>query len=310
MARHDDPLGAPTSERVFLAVLTPTTEPAQTWFLPGDEPGTVQGFYHIRLPDRENRERAGLSLQVHPEHRRRGIGRALLRHAARQAAENQRSIIGSSLFQGTAGEEFARHVGASPGLADARRVLVLAKQPAGHAAALRDTAARAAAGYTLMSWTGRTPDEYLDGIAAVSNALGDAPHEPGHQSRVWDAQRVREQFDRERELFGSRGYFIAARHDGSGEMAALTQVEVDPDHPGWGHQQITAVTRPHRGHRLGLLTKAAMLEWLAEAEPQLERIVTWNSASNEHMVCINEALGFELLEPQGRHYQLQVRDVV
>jgi GNAT superfamily N-acetyltransferase len=310
VARHDDPLGAPTSERVLRAVLTPTTEPAQTWLVPGDEPGTAKGFYHMRLPELENRDRASLTLAVHPACRRQGIGRALLRHAAQRAAENQRSMIVGSAFQGTAGEEFARHLGASPGLADARRVLVLAKQPAGHAAALRASVARAAAGYTLVSWTGRTPDEYLDGIAAVSNALSDAPHDAGHESRVWDAQRVREQLERERELFGSRGYFIAALHDGSGEMAALTQVEVDPANPGWGHQQITAVTRPHRGHRLGMLTKAAMLEWLAAEEPQLERIVTWNAASNGHMVGINEALGFELLEPQGRHYRLQVRDVV
>jgi GNAT superfamily N-acetyltransferase len=310
VARHDDPLGPPRSERVFHAVLTPTSEPAQTWFAAGGEPGTATGFYHMRLPELENRDRAGLSLEVQPEHRRRGIGRALLRHAAQRAAENQRSVLRMEVFQGSAGEAFARHLGASPGLTDARRVLVLAKQPAGHAAALRESAAPAAAGYTLVSWTGYTPREYLDGIAAVSNAMSDAPHDPGHQSRVWDAERIREQLDRERELFGSRGYFIAALHEATGEMAALTEVELDPENPGWGHQQITAVTRPHRGHRLGLLTKAAMLDWLADAEPQLERIVTWNAASNQHMVGINEALGYELLEPQSQAYMLQVADVL
>ena len=308
--RHDDPLGPPMTERSLLATLTPTTEPGQTWFVPGDEPGTAAGYYHMRLPERENRDRAPLyALDVHPACRRRGIGRALLRHAAQRAAENQRSILGGSVRIRTAAEAFARHVGASPGLRDARRVLVLAKQPAGHATALRESATPAAAGYRLVPWSGRTPDEYLDGIAAVSNALSDAPHDAGHESRVWDAQRVREQLDREREAYGSREYFIAAVCDATGEMAALTQVEVDPEVPEWGHQQITAVTRPHRGHRLGLLTKATMLEWLAEAEPQLERIVTWNAANNEHMVAINEALGFELLEPQSQHYRLRVGDV-
>jgi RimJ/RimL family protein N-acetyltransferase len=75
-------------------------------------------------------------------------------------------------------------------------------------------------------------------------------------------------------------------------MAALTVVTVDPDVPGWGHQQITAVTRQHRGHRLGLLVKAAMLEWLAETEPRLERIETYNAGSNQYMIAINEALGY------------------
>ena len=33
------------------------------------------------------------------------------------------------------------------------------------------------------------------------------------------------------------------------------------------------MTRKHRGHRLGLLLKIAMMELLATTEPQLERIV-------------------------------------
>jgi hypothetical protein len=54
------------------------------------------------------------------------------------------------------------------------------------------------------------------------------------------------------------------------------------------------VARRHRGHRLGLLLKAEMLELLAVREPGLERIATWNAASNLHMIAINEQLGFEV----------------
>jgi hypothetical protein len=35
-----------------------------------------------------------------------------------------------------------------------------------------------------------------------------------------------------------------------------------------------------------------MLELLATTEPQLERIPTWNVASNAHMVAVNDALGY------------------
>jgi hypothetical protein len=66
------------------------------------------------------------------------------------------------------------------------------------------------------------------------------------------------------------------------------------------------VTRQHRGHRLGLLVKTAMLEWLAVAEPRLERIVTGNAAVNQHMIAINEELGYELLEPLAQSYELPV----
>jgi hypothetical protein len=67
-------------------------------------------------------------------------------------------------------------------------------------------------------------------------------------------------------------YSVAARHDASGELAALTEMAVDPADPGWGHQLITGVISKHRGHRLGLLVKTAMLELLRATEPQLERI--------------------------------------
>ena len=53
---------------------------------------------------------------------------------------------------------------------------------------------------------------------------------------------------------------------------------------------------PHRGHRLGLLVKVAMLEWLAEREPQLTRIVTGNADGNEHMIAINDELGYTVLD--------------
>ena len=54
-------------------------------------------------------------------------------------------------------------------------------------------------------------------------------------------------------------YTVAGRHDATGELAALTEMAVDPADPGWGHQMFTAVTK-HRGHRLGLLMKIAMLD--------------------------------------------------
>ena len=247
---------------------------------------------------------------MHPSGRRRGIGTALLGHAASRAALDGRSILGSMVLQGSAGEAFARHWGATPGLVDARRVQVLASIPAGQVALLRERSARAAAGYSLVSWYGRTPDEHLSGFAEVLNAANDMPRDAGEEEEIWDAQRVREQIDDVRELRGRHIYTVAALHDATGEMAALTDVETDPETPGWGLQLLTAVVRKHRGHRLGLLVKTAMLDWLAVAEPNLERIMTGNAATNRYMIAINEALGYELLSPMGQHYELAVADVL
>src|SRR5262249_48715970 len=153
----------------------------------------------------------------------------------------------------------------------------------GHFARVRDDAAPAAAGYSLVTWTGVTPEERLAGVAGILNAMNDAPHSEGAEDADWDAGRVRERADSSHVRMGVHSYSVAAIHEATGEMAALTQVEVAPDSPQWGHQGLTAVTRPHRGHRLGLLVKAAMLDWLAEAEPKIERIETGNDATNQHM---------------------------
>jgi GNAT superfamily N-acetyltransferase len=305
----DDPLGPPMSRGRVRAWLMHQDEPAEVWAAEGETAGSVEGWYRLRLPDKENRDRAGLGLSVHPAARRRGLGTALLHHAAARAADHGRSVLGSWAFQDSPGAAFARRFGATPGLVDARRVLTLGKIPAGRIASLRAQAAQAAAGYSLVTWDGRTPDEYLDGFAAILNAANDMPTDPGIEDEVWDAARVRE-YDDIREQRGRHVYSVAAVHDATGALAALTDVEADLDAPEWGHQLLTAVLREHRGHRLGLLVKTAMLEWLATAEPQLERIDTGNAAVNQWMIAINEQLGYELLPPQVQSYELAVADAL
>jgi hypothetical protein len=38
-----------------------------------------------------------------------------------------------------------------------------------------------------------------------------------------------------------------------------------------------------------------MMRWLREAEPQLRFIDTENAASNDHMIKVNELLGYEVV---------------
>ena len=151
------------------------------------------------------------------------------------------------------------------------------------------------------------PEEYIERVAPVYDALNDAPHDEGEAPTFWDAQRVREANAR-RPRYGTHDYAVAAVHGeaATGEMAALTEVIVDPADPDWAHQAITGVRRAHRGHRLGLLVKVAMLELLAAAEPQLERMSTWNGAENPYMIAVNEALGYTVLGPPSTSQQLSV----
>jgi GNAT superfamily N-acetyltransferase len=308
MAAHrtDTPEGPWLSERAFGGWLTVgwAGDPREVWVVPDQAGSSVAGWYRLELPDRENTDRAELDLIVHPAARRHGIGRFLLRHAAARMATHGRSVIATSARNGSPGEAFARLAKAEPELVDIKRVMELGQLPEGKLARLRQTAEQATAGYSLVSWTGLVPDEFLEQAAALYAALNDAPRSPDATPEVWDAQRVRDRVNEHRGRYGTHGYSIAARHDATSELAALTEMVVDPADPGWGHQLITAVTRKHRGYRLGLLVKIAMLDLLATAEPQLERIVTWNAQANEHMIAVNEALGYTILGPPSTWYRV------
>jgi GNAT superfamily N-acetyltransferase len=304
----DDPEGPPVSLRGFTGwwAYGWTAEPRETW-VALDADGGVAGCYLLELPDRENLTQAGVLPLVAAQRRRAGIGTALLRHAAGRAASAGRARLWGEPRVGSPGAAFAVARGARPGLTEARRVLDLAGLNAADLAALSDGARRAAAGYSVLSWQGPTPDAYLDQVAAINDALADAPREEGLEPQRWDADRIRLMDRRQVIIQGLRCYSVAARRDDTGELAGLTQIAVDPEQPTWGFQMITAVTKAHRGHRLGLLIKVAMMELIAEREPQLKTIVTGNSETNAHMIAINAELGYRLLD-EFRSWELEVAD--
>jgi GNAT superfamily N-acetyltransferase len=308
----DDPDGPRMPERVMSGWLRRgfSGNLAETWLAEGSEPGSVLGWYRLELPDLENLDRAGLLIVIDPACRRQGLGQVLLRHAAERARDAQRSLLAGGVRDGSAGDAFARAIGAKAGIAEALRRLDLRTAKPEKFTRLREQAAAVAAGYSLVSWAGPTPPAYRGPLARVSNAYSDAPHDAGYETGNWDADRIRERGDAPLAAMGLRTYTVAAEHDASGELAAMTQLSVSPDNPRWGYQGLTAVTKQHRGHRLGLLVKAAMLEWLAETEPAIELIETGNASANDHMIAINDTLGFEVNLPDFHTVELGVADVL
>jgi GNAT superfamily N-acetyltransferase len=292
----DDPDGPPFSPSIFSSWLQEgfAGEPREVALAlgPGGHP---VGFYLLELPHTKNTHMGWLLTQVSPGQRRQGYGTALLRHAARRATANGRTLLSTETRSDAPGSAFAAASGASAGVLEVRRVLDVTAIPAGQLAALRRRAESAAAGYSVLSWAGPAPDEYLQGVAEVVAAMDDAPRNPGEDSYTVDPGRVRDHERRDGEM-GVRFYTVVARCDRTGELAALTQMGVDSADPAWGYQFITAVTRAHRGHRLGLLVKAVMMEQFMVAEPQVTRVLTGNADSNQHMIAINADLGYQVLD--------------
>jgi GNAT superfamily N-acetyltransferase len=289
---EDDPAVPPPSFAMFRSWWAHDNidEPRAFW-LATTEAGIPLGCYELKLPTRENRANGFVELLVTTESRRRGIGTALLTHAARQAEQAGRGLLMGGTRVESPGAQFAASVGAMPGLQDARRILDVGPDLHARLPGLRADAEQHATGYSVRRWIGATPQDLVSGVCVLVTTMADAPHDAAYEPEVWDAARLRADEERAAARH-TREYSIAASHDQTGDMAALTQVMVDPaGAPGWAHQQITAVTREHRGHRLGMLLKVAMLAWLAEAEPEIRHIITYNAVPNRYMIAVNEALG-------------------
>jgi GNAT superfamily N-acetyltransferase/RimJ/RimL family protein N-acetyltransferase len=267
--------------------------PLQAW-LATDESGEPVGCYLLRLPDRENLTIATCTVVVDPARRRAGIGTALIAHCGEQARRAARSRLIGYAREGTPGAAFAAALGARPGIEEVDRVLAINPALASRIRDLRAIAEPRAEGYSLVSWIGPTPDKFVDDVVRLNAAMEDAPRDEGVEADVWDAERLRHA---EQTMLAHRitNYAVAARHDATGRIAALTEIITEAETPDWGFQQLTAVLAEHRGHRLGLLVKIAMLGLLTERDPNVRHIQTGNAGANEHMIAINEQLGFTVL---------------
>ena len=251
------------------------------------------GALVLDMPTRDNLQLVWAQITVHPEHRRRGHGSMIMNEAFRRTREAGRSTI----WVGTAEDDhgarkFVENFGFSYASHDARRRQVLSDVNHAELRRLWADAQAAASDYSLERLQPPVSDQVLGELVEVTAAINDAPMgDLTYEDEKFDVQRLR---DLETALLG-RGecaYRVIARHRETGEVGGHTIVMVHPLQPEVGGQGDTAVARHHRGHRLGLLLKIDMMRWLADAEPQLKIIETWNNVDNKFMINVNEALGY------------------
>jgi GNAT superfamily N-acetyltransferase len=246
----------------------------------------------------DNTDLVEVRVGVHPDEEHRGYGRRLVEAVKDRAAELGRHQVVGEVQEPPDGSEnramrFAAATGARRALGEMRRVLDLQSVADDHLARLRAQAEEKATGYTLVSWAGRVPDEHVDGYARLLGRIAtDAPQgELDIEATAWDADRVRQ---REALLAsqGRRSVAALARVGADGDLVAYSDVGISSLDPENAFQWDTLVQPEHRGHRLGLLVKVAVLELLRREAPQARYLHTWNADANTHMIAINEQLGF------------------
>lgn len=276
-----------------------------------EEPRELYGFFGrdgscigtslLFIPAQDNLEKIYADFDVAPEHRRRGIGAALVGHAAGRVRELVRTALFAETFAPGNGDDdheyarFARSQGFTPAWREPTRHLSL-PLPDAKLAELTAASGARSGGYRIETFVGRVPDELLPGLAALMGMLAvDAPSgDVEFDAEMVTPERLRHTYEREAKQGRIRLSSLAIA-DGSGDVAAQTDLvfndTLDPV-----EQEGTYVHRDHRGHRLGMAVKIANLRRLQQDYPGRPFIRTMNADTNQQMVAVNVDLGFEIVE--------------
>ena len=257
------------------------------WVVRSDD--AMVGHVVLVLPDLDNEHLAMANVTVHPDHRRRGLGTALLREAVAVAAADGRSTFLAGADDGGAGEAFCRARGLRVVARDRLSLLRLADVDWADVEAL---AAAAHPGYRLARWTDRCPDELVEQFAVAKTAMNDAPTddadigEPGLLRRGDPAGRAGPAGDR-LHLVGDGRRARAERCGRRAHRAVLAtrQPQVEPGRHG-GRARSTA------GLVWGCGSRPTCSVRLQAERPDVAALITGNAATNAQMLRINDRLGF------------------
>jgi len=252
-----------------------------------NDDGTPVAGGTAELPLRDNTRFAYVDVFTAPDHRRRGHAASVMEAIEEIGRDADRSILyGEAVWELDAvdpvPQAFSEAVGFRLDLMDAMRELPLpATLPA----------LEVADGYTVHSWRGVCPKEWVQGYVDVRQLINEEA--PGGEAELenefWDVARVRA----EEQQWDAQGrtpqVSIAVTDDG--EVVGHTQLlfPADDDEV---YQWDTLVLPLHRGHGLGLALKVATMQEAADLLDGRRRITTYNAAGNEPMIRVNEALGF------------------
>lgn len=258
--------------------------------------GHVVGIADLGFSVGTNEHLADLEISVHPDHRRRGVGRALHAEATRRRRAAGRTSDRGEVYSPVDGPHsaalaFARVLGYADAHREHHLVIELPLDP-DHLAGL---AAIGHDGYEIVTWRNRCPDDRVDDYVAMRNRMnadvptGDLDRRP----TVLDRDRIR----LEEQRLGRNHDFVvaAARRTSDGTFGGYSLMFV-PHGTHEALQDDTLVMPDHRGRHLGLALKLATLEIVQRDHPDRTSLHTWTAPDNDAMYRTNQRFGFRAVE--------------
>jgi GNAT superfamily N-acetyltransferase len=285
---RDFPTLMPADEALTL-LTTPPADYRFTCFSTTDYTGTAW----VTWPQAENQQLIAVELAVLPDHRRHGIGSALLEAVKAQAIEHHRTVLLGETFT-----PYGEPVGSGAAFASARgfssqyAALHQVREYPGELAVPQHQ------GYEMLSWAEACPDHLVDQYCELLSLVDEEVplDDLDLQPKRWTPERlrVREEHRRTQGTFGSTTVAIAP----DGVLAGYTELTGKPQQPERLDQHDTLVRPEHRGHRLGIALKLQNLRELHTRFPGPATIHTWNAEANHAMIAVNDKLGFRPVEHQ------------
>jgi GNAT superfamily N-acetyltransferase len=263
------------------------------------EDGTPAGACLVNLPLEDNPTVVYADVMAHPDHRRRGVGTAVLEELECRARAAGRTRVLTEVYQAPDGESGDRAFAEARGYAEANREGVKAIDLTASEARwpdLDDQVSARLGDYRIVTWRDRCPDEYVDSFGtALSRVMGLIPQgDLDLEDRNWTTERVRAA--EQRRVGIGLATFESAALAPDGAVVGLTGVRVSTHDPRAAHISVTMVLPEHRGHRLGLAMKLASHRAMRAAVPDCRLVTTSNAEVNSHMNAINEAMGYQVVE--------------
>lgn len=257
---------------------------AVMWSFLLDNVDKAAGFVNVDVPDR-----------------RRGIGRALFEALERLAKEDGRSLMMTDTVlpfddrETHAHRRFAEACGYELSDFEVIRHLPL-PVPDEQIQEWVDEAAPRHDGYRIETFVGAVPDDLVESLCLLLGQLAvDAP------TGLIDFEEEAVTPQRYAEILATTDAMGRARYETVAltpdrQVVAQSTLAVPLGANTKVYQWGTFVHREHRGHRLGLATKAVNLRAVQAARSDLTLVTTQNGETNDYMVSINERMGFQPIE--------------
>jgi len=265
----------------------------------------------------EDADTAWVAAHVRPDHRRRGIGSALiseLEEVARRDKKRQVLLYApSSLNEGpvlAAPTGFGSVPKRNPetqflltrsfSFEQVERVSRLALAVPGLRSLVDDAVDHLNRDFAIHEWVDICPERWQEDLALLYTRMStDEPSgglEPPED--IWSVERLLEYQTRLTESSLAMVY-AAVEHVETGTLAGYTALAFPREPSRAVNQAGTLVLQEHRGHRLGMLLKVVNLAHLERVAPGHPSVVTYNAEENRHMLSVNEAVGFLPIGYQG-----------